>query len=150
MSSNDSLKIIEALDRAECIDQWRKLFGNRDFRKMSVPFMRRVLLYEEQSKVMGKLPPPISRVLAAVASGKNVAIAIRPVLRPGTHLVREWNGRSYQVIVLLDGYEMDGKRYKSLTSIATKITGVKWSGPRFFGLTKKRLDGRNLGKEAQS
>ena len=99
--------------------------------------MRRVLLYEEQSKMMGKLPPSVARVLVAVVSGKKVATAVRPILKPGSHLVREWNGRSYQVVVLSDGFKMDGKRFKSLSAVATKITGAKWSGPRFFGLTNR-------------
>ena len=56
----------------------------------------------------------------------------------GTHLVREWNGRTYQVEVLDNGYRFDGKTYPSLTTIAKRITGTHWSGPRFFGLTPKR------------
>lgn len=92
---------------------------------MSIPFMRRVLLYEEQSKLFGKLPPSVTRFLVAVASGKEITTVVRPNLRPGSHLVREWNGRNYQVAVLVDGFEMDGKRFKSLSAIATKITGTK-------------------------
>ena len=59
---------------------------------------------------------------------------------PGTfsNLVREWNGRTYQVEVLDNGYRFDGKTYPSLTTIAKRITGTHWSGPRFFGLTPKR------------
>ena len=57
---------------------------------------------------------------------------------PGTHLVREWNGRTYQVEVIDNGYRFDGKTYPSLTTIAKRITGTHWSGPRFFGLTPKR------------
>jgi hypothetical protein len=61
-------------------------------------------------------------------------------LSAGTVLVREWNGRPYQVLVVQRGsdlaFEMDGKRYKSLSAIARQITGARWSGPRFFGLTK--------------
>ena len=56
----------------------------------------------------------------------------------GTHLVREWNGRTYQVEVIDNGYRFDGKTYPSLTTIAKRITGTHWSGPRFFGLTPKR------------
>jgi hypothetical protein len=53
---------------------------------------------------------------------------------PGARLIREWNGRRYIVDVVEDGFVLDGKSYRSLTSIAFRITGVKWSGPRFFGL----------------
>ena len=56
----------------------------------------------------------------------------------GTHLVREWNGRTYQVEVVDNGYRFDGKTYPSLTAITKRITGTHWSGPRFFGLTPKR------------
>ena len=49
-----------------------------------------------------------------------------------------WNGRTYQVEVIDNGYRFDGKTYPSLTTIAKRITGTHWSGPRFFGLTPKR------------
>ncbi len=55
-------------------------------------------------------------------------------VRAGTHLVREWNGRTYQVEALDKGFRLDGKTYRSLSAIAKKITGAHWSGPRFFGL----------------
>ena len=51
---------------------------------------------------------------------------------PGTHLVREWNGRTYQVEVIDNGYRFDGKTYPSLTTIAKRITGTHWSGTTLF------------------
>ncbi len=56
------------------------------------------------------------------------------MLPPGTRLMREWNGRTYAVDVVTDGFVFDGKTYRSLTAIAKLLTGVQWSGPRFFGL----------------
>ena len=53
---------------------------------------------------------------------------------PGARLVREWNGKTYVVDVIEGGYVFEAKVYRSLTAIAGKITGVHWSGPRFFGL----------------
>jgi hypothetical protein len=58
------------------------------------------------------------------------------LLRSGTRLLREWGGRTHTVIVLDDGFEYDGERYRSLTVIARRITGAHWSGPGFFGLRK--------------
>jgi hypothetical protein len=55
-------------------------------------------------------------------------------LRAGSRLMREWNGRMHVVDVTADGMIFDGKRYRSLTAIARRITGTNWSGPRFFGL----------------
>lgn len=55
-------------------------------------------------------------------------------LTPGTRLVREWQGKTYQVTVLKSGFEMDHQTYPSLSAVARKITGTAWSGPLFFGL----------------
>ncbi len=60
--------------------------------------------------------------------------AITAKLAPGTQLVREWNGRTWQVEVVKGGFVCKGKRYRSLSAIAKMITDAHWSGPRFFGL----------------
>jgi len=58
-------------------------------------------------------------------------------LKPGTRLVRTWNGKSYHVLVGDEGFEYDGRQFGSLSHIAEEITGAHWSGPRFFGLRKR-------------
>jgi hypothetical protein len=50
--------------------------------------------------------------------------------------VREWKGRTYEVTVVHGGFEYEGRRYKSLTAIATTITGTHWNGRAFFGLKR--------------
>jgi hypothetical protein len=67
----------------------------------------------------------------------------RPRLKPGTRLMREWQGRSYEVVVLDDGFSWQGTNYRSLPAIARKITGTAWSGPLFFGL-KRSLSASGL------
>ena len=57
---------------------------------------------------------------------------------PGTVLVREWDRKSYRVIVMPDGYAWNGKSFDSLSQVAFAITGTKWNGPRFFGLRDRR------------
>jgi Protein of unknown function (DUF2924) len=52
-------------------------------------------------------------------------------------LVRQWRGHTHTVLVREDGFEYKGGHYRSLTVIAERITGTHWSGPRFFGLTKR-------------
>jgi hypothetical protein len=59
------------------------------------------------------------------------------VPKAGTRLVRQWHGQAHTVLVREDGFEYEGQHYRSLTVIAERITGVHWSGPRFFGLTKR-------------
>jgi hypothetical protein len=57
--------------------------------------------------------------------------------KTGTTLMRQWRGHAHTVLVREDGFECDGQHYRSLTVIAERITGAHWSGPRFFGLTKR-------------
>jgi hypothetical protein len=59
------------------------------------------------------------------------------VLKAGTTLVRQWRGHTHTVLVHTDGFEHEGQLYRSLTAIAERITEAHWSGPRFFGLTKR-------------
>ena len=55
-------------------------------------------------------------------------------IKPGTKLVREWHGVTYQVLIIEKGYIYRDRPYRSLSQIACEITGARWSGPRFFGL----------------
>src|SRR5580704_2365300 len=93
-----------------------------------------------QKRAHGGLAPTIKRRLQTLAAEVEAngagSLAPAPLLKPGTRLLREWGGRTHTVIVLDDGFEYEGERHQSLTQIALRITGVHWSGPRFFGLRK--------------
>ena len=53
----------------------------------------------------------------------------------GTQFIRVWRGKRYVVTALADGFEYNGRRYRSLSAIASEITGTHWNGKCFFGLT---------------
>jgi hypothetical protein len=67
----------------------------------------------------------------------------RTQLKAGTVLVREWHGVSHRVTVLDDGFDFRGERFRSLSEIARKITGVRWSVPLFFGLKSSASEQRD-------
>lgn len=56
---------------------------------------------------------------------------------PGTLLSREWQGRAILVEVRADGFRFENQRYTSLSAIAVAVTGTRWNGLAFFGLTGK-------------
>jgi hypothetical protein len=96
-----------------------------------------------QEVVLGGLRPQRQRQLRQLACQLNDSqegrVRPRPELKPGTRLVREWQGRTYQgrtyeVLVLDDGLSWQGTSYRLLSALARKITGTAWSGPLFFGL----------------
>lgn len=122
-------------ERPAKLAEWEAAFGSPPPPYLSVPFMQKALTYEAQCKALGGLPAATRRTLTQIAVGEDVSVATPAKLSTGAHLVREWNGRTYQVQVTNEGFEMDGRTWKSLSAIAKHITGATWSGPRFFGLT---------------
>jgi len=100
-------------------------------------FMQRVLAHELQCRKLADYPVATRRVLKAVLAGGGVS-EVAKTAGTGSTLIREWNGRVYRVEASQEGYVLDGKTYTSLSSVARHITGARWSGPRFFGLTRKR------------
>ncbi|WP_082182036.1 DUF2924 domain-containing protein [Aestuariivita boseongensis] len=122
---------VDACDRAACLNRWRAAFDCPPPKHLSQQFMKRVLIWEAQNRALGGVSVKTTRRLKQIASGKSLPTTAKP----GSHLVREWNGRTYQVEVVDGGYVMDGKTWRSLSAIAKHITGAHWSGPRFFGVS---------------
>jgi hypothetical protein len=105
---------------------------------LSRELLIRAVAYRMQELALGGLRPEPRRQLLRIAkhfkeTGK-ATIRARPELKPGTRLVREWQGRTFEVLVLDDGFSWQGTHHCSLSAIARKITGTAWSGPLFFGL----------------
>ncbi len=121
------------LDRRACLDRWRATVGLPAPKHISLLLMQRMLAYDIQERAFGGLPPATRRRLDAVAAGGPASRA-EGRIRPGTRLVREWNGRTHEVEVLEDAFAWKGRRFRSLSAVACEITGARWSGPRFFGL----------------
>ena len=55
---------------------------------------------------------------------------------PGTLLSRNWKGRNILVEVLTKGFRYENRHYSSLSAIAVAVTGTRWNGLAFFGLTR--------------
>lgn len=121
--------------RAKWRECWRKPAPD-----IGPDLLRRGIAWKLQSRVYGDVPRYIKRELERAADclrrGEKLISTTRPSLKPGTGLVRSWRGKVHRVLVLQDAYEYDGRRFSSLTQVATAITGTPWSGPKFFGLTR--------------
>jgi Protein of unknown function (DUF2924) len=109
---------------------------------LSRELLARAVAHRTQELALGGLRPEPRRQLLRIAQRLKqtgeATIRARPELKPGTRLMREWQGRTYDVLVLDDGFSWQGTRYRSLSAIARKITGTAWSGPLFFGLNPNR------------
>ena len=115
---------------------WRELF-DRDPPRYGRKMLEGRLAYRIQELAYGGLKPATRAKLDALADGLDPKAARKRVVdRPvvGTRLIREWRGVEQTVTVLADGFEWEGRRYKSLSAVARGITGTRWNGPMFFGL----------------
>ena len=144
------LERLPNLDGAALREEWRRLCRSEPPR-ISRDLLMRAIADRVQELEFGGLPKWARQSLAGSANMSDLADAegepkpkpAEPsLLKPGARLVREWHGRTHVVAVLDDAFEFEGRQYGSLTQIARQITGAHWSGPRFFGLTKRarRLD----------
>lgn len=102
------------------------------------PLLRRLLAYRLQERRFGGLPAAVVRELERTGQSKNSSPPRSAVsLTPGARLVREWNGHTITVEVSEDGFWWKDRLWRSLSEIAGEVTGTHWSGPRFFGLTRR-------------
>ncbi|MGC2491391.1 DUF2924 domain-containing protein [Candidatus Binatus sp.] len=132
---------------ADLKQRWRALYGTEAPRRISRDLLIRALAYRIQEQALGGLKPSTRRFLAKVADDASarrpIQVAPEPGLKPGTVLLREWHGTQHQVIVRENGIVFNGKQSKSLSQVAYRITGTKWSGPLFFGLKANRQEQSN-------
>ncbi|OHT18226.1 DUF2924 domain-containing protein [Edaphosphingomonas haloaromaticamans] len=95
-------------------------------------------LQEQRHGGLGRSTRSLLRQHAARAGKSETKGPSLRKLMPGTRLVRDWHGVGHTVVVLENGFEYDGRYWKSLTAVARAITGAHWNGPRFFGLSEPK------------
>ncbi len=135
--AND-LDSIAALDGAALASVWTEVFP-APMPEVAPSLLRRALAYERQERKFGGLPVVLRKQLETAAAGKTAGMPEPPLkLKPGTRLMREWNGTMYSVLVTAHGFDFAGRSWSSLTMIAQQITGSHRSGPRFFGLKRAK------------
>jgi hypothetical protein len=118
--------------------RWAKLFKLEPGPWISRDLLIRGLAWKVQEEMFGGLEKGASRRLAQLAAELDDHGSIKPAqaypFKPGTRLVREWQGRVHEVVITEGGFIWSGRAYSSLSQVARLITGTRWSGPRFFGL----------------
>ena len=146
---------IGGLSRQELVDAWINAHGTPPPKGIKRPLLELSAGWHLQTRRLGGLPAASRKALlraaqtrptdgspkpyrlrrgAAAEVSAQTDEPVRIALVPGSRLMREWNGQMYAVDVTVSGFVLDGKTYRSLSAIARRITGARWSGPRFFGL----------------
>ena len=135
------------LNQAQLRAKWQSRLKQQPPGHLRKQLLVPLLAYKLQEQAYGGLRPEVKRRLRELAASfeshrkqNHTAHQVRPQIKPGTRLIRQWQGEIHSVTVCETGFEHNGKRYESLSRIARQITGTRWSGPLFFGLkqTEKR------------
>jgi hypothetical protein len=120
---------LEAMRLAELREFWRGQWGAPP-KLRSVQLLRFIIAWRLQAAVEGGLASPTRARL------RHNGIP-RPTLPIGTRLTREYRGVLHSVEIEPGGVSYMGRRFRSLSQVASEITGVHWNGPRFFGLRRQ-------------
>ena len=143
-------------------EEWKRLHGGEETRSRNKDFLWRRLAYRIQEIQSGSLSDRAKARLEELAPTTFVRAQVPPVAVPeavpiqdvtptrpktvrdarlpsvGTIISRRWHGRELRLLVLEDGYELDGVRYDSLSEAARAVTGAHWNGKLFWGVSQRK------------
>jgi hypothetical protein len=130
--------------------RWRMLFGAVPPKGLSKDLIGRMIAYRIQEEAFGGLDRETVKLLDRLARGEKPNEFNRRI-KPGTVLVREYDGERHTVTGVPDGFLWRDTTYSSLSIIAQAVTGTKWNGPRFFGLrVASQPKNANAAKDSRS
>ncbi len=140
---------LSSLDIAKLITRWESALKEPAPKHLRKQIFLPMLVYKLQERAHGGLSPELKLRLRKVAKSlesdpERAGARLSPSLnmKPGTRLIRKWQGTTHQVTVSEQCFEYKGQRYKSLSQIARSITGTRWSGPLFFGLKQNAKEAK--------
>ena len=140
------LASLQRLSVNELKGKWLELLGTpapnnaRAFLELRISYRIQELIYGGMNRDSRRTLELLADETEGKITRKNMVADPRNPL-PGTRLIREWDGVEHTVTVLQDGYEWQGRKYRSLSAIARLITGTNWNGFRFFSLNGARRAG---------
>jgi hypothetical protein len=124
---------VEAMDLQQLRDFWQARFGAPPALR-SVELLQLLIGWRLQAGSASGLDRQKRRQLQRTGGFAVEGLA----LGAGTILRRQWQGRAVVMIVTADGFEWEGRRFRSLSAAASAIAGSRWNGPRFFGLRNSK------------
>ena len=139
------LAALKAMSVKELKAEWEKLLGtsapnnSRVFLELRIAYRLQELAYGGPDRETRRMLDILADEVEGHARRKHqIADPRNPVT--GTKLLREWDGVEHTVTVLKDGFDWQGRKFKSLSAVAREITGTRWNGYRFFGLRERKRE----------
>lgn len=161
----DELAALDDMSVGQLRERYREVFGEIA-RTRNKQFLRKRVAWRIQALAEGDLSERARRRAEEIANDADlriraphrVATTLEPertvtatiqserdprLPLPGTVLKRKYKGQVLRVLILDSGFEYNGKVYESLSALATHITGTRWNGFQFWGLSRKENNDGN-------
>lgn len=136
------LERLSAANIEELRNLWRERTGSDAPFAFTKDLMARALAHAVQEQVYGGLDARLRRTLDGPVSGPEQGRHVKV----GSVIVREHEGVVHEVMVVPGGFCWQGRVFASLSTIAKRMTGTSWNGPRFFGLRGREVQGGREGR----
>lgn len=138
----DAIATLAGRSRAALKADYEAYYGTAPPSRMRDTMLRRAVGHAMQVDAGGGPDQALQRRLDRMVAdyqrtGTIKTDSVPTVAKPGTKLLREWQGVTHSVTVTETGVVWQGQSYRSLSAVARAITGTRWSGPAFFGLKKR-------------
>lgn len=138
---------LPALSLLELRNRWKMLFGHSAPKSLRRNFLARAVAYQMQVEAYGGLSGGTKRRLReianAVRNGDGNSMLGSTRIRTGTQMIRQWQNTTHTVTAVAEGFEWNGRTYKSLSAVANAITGTNWNGFAFFGVKRAPPGNKN-------
>jgi len=118
---------------------WRAVFGRTPPASLSTGLLARMIVWHIQQRAFGGLDRDTRRFLDSLA---RAGASRRRQLKPGTVLVRDYQGQRHTVTVGREGFDWQGTSYSSLSAIARAITGTVLERPPLLRPARTRCRGQ--------
>jgi hypothetical protein len=131
----------------ELRNRWKTLFGHPAPKSLRRNFLARAVAYQMQVEAYGGLSAAtkhrLREIAKAVRNGDANAIPGSSRSKPGTQMIRHRQDTTHTVTALVEGFEWNGRTYKSLSAVVNAITGTNWNGFSFFGIKRAPSGNKN-------
>src|SRR5712671_4314848 len=113
---------LPALSLLELRTRWKTLFGHSAPKSLRQNFLARAVAYQMQVEAYGGLSVAtkcrLREIVSAVRIGDANAMLGSSRIKPGTQMIRQWQNTTHTVTALAEGFEWNGRTFKSLSAVA--------------------------------
>lgn len=128
---------VQELPLVELRQMWAQAWRKKPAERLGRALLEASLAFKLSNNLPEELQSRLDQLIKTYKRKPKCFDVRCDALKPGTQLMRSWKGKKHTVLVKSDGFDFQGRHYRSLSQIANDITGTRWNGHLFFGLNKR-------------